>query len=62
MPGYIEFSNPMFYQFTVQLPKIKPSMMQSLFSDNSRVCYKDHSLASCGVGTVRNSSRKAFRT
>ena len=30
--------------------------LRSLFSDNSRVFYKPGSLASCGVGTVRNSS------
>ena len=33
--------------------------MKSLFSDNSTVYYKPGSLASCGVGTVRNSHRKA---
>ena len=62
MSGYIEFSIPIFYRFTSQLPPTKPGMMQSLFSDNSKVCYKNHSLASCGVGSVSNSSRKAKRT
>jgi len=39
----------------------KPKMMKSLFSDNSLVFYKAGSLASCGVGTTRNSSVKARR-
>jgi hypothetical protein len=30
-----------------------------MFSDNSRVFYKPGSLASCGVGSVRNSSVKS---
>ena len=37
------------------IPKIT---MQSLFSDNSRAYYKVGSLASGGVGTVRNARRK----
>jgi hypothetical protein len=32
-----------------------------LFTDNSRVYYKPGSLASCGVGSVRNSSTKSRR-
>ena len=35
--------------------------MKSLFTDNSRVYYKPGSLASCGVGSVRNSSTKSRR-
>jgi hypothetical protein len=35
--------------------------MKSLFTDNSRVYYKPGSLASCGVGSVRNSSMKSRR-
>ena len=62
MSGYIEFSIPVFYQFTKTLPNTKPNMKMPLFSDNSKVCYKNHSLASCGVGSVRNSSRKAHKT
>jgi hypothetical protein len=56
MPSsYIEFSNPpsMIYQRTV--PVVNPFMMKSLFTDNSRVVYKQGSLASGGVGTVSNS-------
>ena len=33
--------------------------MKSIFSDNSLVFYKSGSLASCGVGSVRNSSVKS---
>ena len=45
MPSsYIEFSNPpsMIYQRTV--PVVNPFMMKSLFTDNSRVVYKQGSL------------------
>jgi hypothetical protein len=35
--------------------------MKSLFSDNSRVCYKPHSL-SYGVGTMRNARTKGRKT
>ena len=39
------------------LPTVsKQFAMKSIFLDNSRVCYKQGSLASCGVGSVRNSS------
>ena len=41
------------------IPPVPPSRffsMKPLFTDNSRVYYKPGSLASCGVGTVRNSS------
>ena len=44
------------------LPKTPRFFMQSLFSDNSLVCYKNHSLPSCGVGTVKNSRHKAICT
>uniref|UniRef100_A0A6C0ICA6 Uncharacterized protein n=1 Tax=viral metagenome TaxID=1070528 RepID=A0A6C0ICA6_9ZZZZ len=33
-----------------------------MFTDNSKVCYKPHSLSVGGVGTVRNSRSKSFRT
>jgi hypothetical protein len=39
-----------------------PQMKMPLFSNNSQTYYKPHSLATSGVGTVRNSSRKGFRT
>ena len=35
--------------------------MKSLFSNNSLVFYKPGSLASCGIGSVRNSSIKSRR-
>ena len=37
-------------------------MFTSLYTNNSQVYYKGHSLASGGVGTVRNSRSKARRT
>jgi hypothetical protein len=37
------------------------SFFQPLFTNNAMVFYKPNSLASCGVGTVRNSSTKARR-
>ena len=36
--------------------------LRNLFSNNAQVYYKPHSLASCGVGTVRNSRLKARKT
>ena len=62
--SYIEFSNPvpMNYSKTVPVTKPYPFMMKSLFTDNSQVVYKQGSLASCGVGSVRNSSHKGKHT
>ena len=37
-------------------------MFTSLYTNNAQVFYKSHSLASGGVGTVRNSRSKARRT
>ena len=37
-------------------------MFKSMFSNNAVVYYKPNSLASCGVGTVRNSSIKSRKT
>jgi len=37
-------------------------MFKSIFSNNAMVYYKPNSLASCGVGTVRNSSIKSRKT
>lgn len=61
-PSYIQFSNPVIMQFSTSLPPIKTGYMRSLFTDNSQVYYKRHSLPSGGVGTVVNSGRKAKRT
>ena len=54
---YIQFSNPVIIERPRTLPK--PFSMKSIFSDNSLVCYKPGSLASCGVGTVKNSRHKS---
>lgn len=43
-------------------PAPQPMSMKSLFTDNSRVYYKRGSLASGGVGTVKNSRSKAKHT
>ena len=60
MPSsYIEFSNPVRFQFSKTLPPANPFSMKSLFSDNSKVCYKPGSFGLGGVGTVRNSRMKA---
>jgi hypothetical protein len=42
-------------------PVTRPNLrnLKSLFTDNSLVFYKPGSLASCGVGSVRNSSTKS---
>jgi len=34
----------------------------SIYSDNARVYYKPHSLAACGVGTVKNARHTAKKT
>lgn len=60
--GYIQFSNPVINNFVSELPLVQTRYMRSLFTNNSQVYYKAHSLASGGVGTVRNSGRKAKRT
>jgi hypothetical protein len=60
---YIEFWNPLRIERSKTVPYVRPgSMMKGLFSDNSLVCYKRGSLASGGVGTVRNSTTKGRRT
>ena len=60
---YIEFSNPVSVKMSRTLPKVTKQMgMNIMFTDNSKVCYKPHSLSIGGVGTVRNSRSKSFRT
>lgn len=53
------------YHFTIMsltvLPR-PPYSMFGLYTDNAQVYYKSHSLASGGVGTVRNHRKKARRT
>jgi len=50
--------------FSQNTPVANPvaKMFKSMFSNNSVVYYKPNSLASCGVGSVRNSSIKARKT
>lgn len=60
-PPFIHFTNPGIVKRTsayVSGNAAKISM-KSLFTDNSRVHYKPHSLAPGGVGTVRNSRHKS---
>ena len=57
---YIEFSNPVSVKTSSKLPK--QMSMNIMFTDNSKVCYKPHSLSIGGVGTVRNSRSKSYRT
>jgi hypothetical protein len=65
---YIEFSNNVMYMRTsYKLPTFPANTspynrMKPIFTDNSKVVYKPHSLASGGVGTVRNSFMKARKT
>ena len=64
--GYIQFStyqpknmyNPLFPKFKQRTGPNNFFSMSSVFSDNSQVYYKPHTLASGGVGTVKNHRRK----
>jgi hypothetical protein len=68
MSGYINFPSnpvkninmPLFPTFPKQT--IYNHSMKSIFSNNTNVYYKPHSLASGGVGTVKNSRRKGNHT
>ena len=60
--GYIQFWNPVPAITSKTLPKPRPFMMKSLFSNNSLVCYKPGSLSMGTGGTVRNLSVKSRRT
>jgi hypothetical protein len=67
-PNYIEFTNSV--ALGVNLSNKMPVLSRVfsrfpknlLFSDNSLVVYKPHSLAPGGVGTVKNSRAKSFKT
>jgi hypothetical protein len=60
---YILFSNPVSVKTSPILPIIRPQFrLQSLFSDNSIVCYKLHNQSGGGVGTVRNARRIGSKT
>jgi hypothetical protein len=47
---------------TANTPQVKWFTMKTLFSDNANVYYKNHSLSSGVIGTVRNSSAKLHKT
>jgi len=66
---YIEFTNQTTLgvdYYSKQVPILPPYFKKypktMLFSDNSLVVYKTHSLAPGGVGTVKNYRSKAKRT
>lgn len=63
---YIQFTNPVSTSpsfFSPNLPVIPAKFsMQSLFSDNSLVCYKNHSLSVSSGGTVVNARHKGRKT
>ena len=60
---YIEFSNPVKSNSSYVVPKVLLKFsMKSLFSNNSLVCYKIGSLASGGVGSVKNCRHKSKNT
>ena len=44
------------------LARARGKSLPPIFGNNATIYYKPHSLATSGVGTVRNSSRKGFRT
>jgi hypothetical protein len=64
MSGYIKFpSNPVKNINMPLFPTFRQQTsynhsMKSIFSNNANVYYKPHSLASGGIGTVKNSRRK----
>jgi len=59
---YVEVGNPVRVKFSNTVPITHVFGMKSLFSDNSWVVYKQGSLASGGVGTVKNSRHKGKHT
>ncbi len=61
MPSIIEFTNPVPNYFN--LFKLRNfSKNKSLFANNSMVYYKQSSMASGGVGTVKNCRKKSYKT
>jgi len=56
-PGFLNQNTPVANTIT-----LGPERFKSMFTDNAMVYYKPNSLASCGVGTVRNSTIKARKT
>lgn len=54
---FVDIPNPLFLA-KPNTPFIPKFSMQSIFSNNALVYYKKGSLASGGVGTVRNARQK----
>jgi len=48
--------------YTLTVTPYMPYSMFGMFTNNAQVYYKSHSLASGGVGGVRNHRRKARKT
>lgn len=59
---YIEITPFNVYSNPLNRFRSVPRMHMPLFSNNAQVYYKPHSLASGGVGTVRNVGAKSRRT
>jgi len=64
---YIEFTNSSYLRMSRILPTYpantsRSDRMKPIFTNNAQVAYKTHSLASGGIGTVRNSFMKARKT
>lgn len=59
---YIDFGNPVSMNYNHTIPKVPRFMMKTLFTNNSQIFYKPGSLASGGVGTVKNNRFKSKYT
>ena len=64
---YIEFSNSSYLRMSRILPTYpanasRADRIKPIFTNNAQVAYKNHSLASGGVGTVRNNTAKGRKT
>jgi YVTN family beta-propeller protein len=59
---YIDFGNPVSMNYNHTIPKVPRFMMKTLFTNNSQIFYKPGSLASGGVGTVKNNRYKSKNT
>jgi YVTN family beta-propeller protein len=59
---YIEFGNGVSMNYNHTIPKVSRFMMKPLFANNAQTFYKPGSLASGGVGTVKNNRFKSKYT
>jgi DNA-binding beta-propeller fold protein YncE len=59
---YIDFGNPVSMNYNHTIPEVPRFMMKTLFTNNSQIFYKPGSLASGGVGTVKNNRYKSKNT